>query len=438
MIASDSGSQPATGLLSDTASWHALDAAEVMRQLDATCAGLGSAAAEARRQRFGENALPTAPPPSIWVRLLRQLADPLVGALLVAAAVASAVAVVEGASEDSLLVRFSDAIAIVTIVLLNTALGLAQEQRAGKALEALRKLSTGTARVLRDGHWQSLPLTVLVPGDIVALEAGDAVPADLRVLEAHEFATVEASLTGEARPTTKTTTPQTEGAPLAERRNLLFLGTHIARGTGRGVVVETGARTALGRIGALVADEAQPKTPLELRLAHFGRVILLVCIVVAAGLFALGITIGEHPWPMLLLTAVSLAVAAIPEGLPAITTITLALGMERMATRGAIVRKLPAVETLGSATIICSDKTGTLTENAMNVQRLFTGDGHYRLRGTGYEPEGTLLDESGGKLAVLPPALQRLLECGALCGTTHLMRGDDGLRHVVGDPTEAA
>ena len=361
-------------------------------------------------------------------RIGKQLVDPLVLALLVAAVIAAVVATTEEGGS------YADTIAILLIVVLNAALGLFQESKAEAALSALERMAAPNAKRVSNGEVAVVDAAELVPGDIVELEAGDAVPADLRLLDSTELAIEEAALTGESVPTDKKHDAVVDAeTEVADRVNMAFTGTIVTRGRTRAVVVETGARTQLGRIGAMLRETKREATPLEKRLARLGKVILIACIVISAAVFAIGMVQATHSWTFLLLIAVSLAVAAIPEGLPAITTITLALGMQRMARRGAIVRKLPAVETLGSATIICTDKTGTLTENAMTVREIHTLAAKHEVTGEGYAPDGAIQGVDGE----LGEAVERLLRTGVLCNTAKLSKEDSGWQ-VLGDPTEGA
>ncbi len=412
--------------------------------------GLSAANVEKARARFGRNELPKGERPSAIIQFLSQFANPFVGALLAAAAVAVVIAVVQGhgeAGSQGFLSRYGDAIAIMLIVMANAILGFLQERRAEKALDALQKLGAPMANVVRDGKPQQVAAVELVPGDLLKLEAGDLVPADARLLQAHAVQTDESALTGESTPVGKDARDVAESdAPIGERNCMVFLGTTITAGTTSAVVTATGPATELGRIGTLMATAGDEKTPLEERLENFGKKILWACLAISVLLFAWGMIAGSKHWSLLLLEAVSLAVAAIPEGLPAITTITLALGMGRMAERGAQVRKLPAVETLGSASVICSDKTGTLTQNEMTVREVWAGGVKYRVTGLGYEPDGAILRadresmtphvaQEGSELAA---PLERLLRTAALCNNARFARDDDGVRKVVGDPTEGA
>ncbi len=401
--------------------------------------GLGRRDVEARRVRCGPNRLPEPPRPSEVLRFVRQLGNPLVLTLLAAAAVTIAVALSRAGAGGSTLSRFGDAIAITTIVLLNAILGYAQERKAEAALDALRRMTAPRARVRRDGAVAVIDADELVPGDIVEIEAGDAVPADLRLLQASDLAATEASLTGESTSSSKdAAAPIAPDAPLADRATMLFHGTTVVRGRGRAVVVATGASTEIGKIGAAIAGAGGEPTPLERKLRDFGQRVLWACLAVSAALFAWGALGTRRPWHELLLEAVSFAVAAIPEGLPAITTITLALGMQRMARRGAVVRRLPAVETLGAATVICTDKTGTLTQNEMTVRAVFTAGQRYEVSGEGYAPDGQIR-AAGSAGGPLDSSMHELLESAVLCTSAVLRReASTGSWEVLGDPTEGA
>ncbi len=408
--------------------WHTRTSSDVAAELEVDLTvGLHERDIDARRERFGRNAVPEPPKKHPLLAFFSQFADPLVGALLVAAVVAASVAASgqEGAS-------WPDTIAILLIVLLNAALGFYQERRAETALSALRKLSAPRAKVLRDGELKDVDAASLVPGDVIDLESGAAVPADSRVFEAVDFAVSEAPLTGESVPVDKDTEPNELDTTLADRSSMVFSGTTVARGHARAIVVGTGVDTEIGRIGKLISEAKRTPTPLEQRLARLGRAILVACLLISALVFVIGLIRGTGSISVLLLVAVSLAVAAIPEGLPAITTITLALGMQRMAKRGAIVRKLPAVETLGSATIICSDKTGTLTQNAMTVRIVQTAEERFDVTGEGYDFAGRL-EKDGKPVETLSTPLEHLLKVSALCNTTTFQE-EDGERRVVGDP----
>jgi Ca2+-transporting ATPase len=431
-----------------------LDRMEVSSQ-----AGLAESDVTRRLATYGPNRLPEAKKKSNLLRLLEQFVNPLVLTLLAAAAIAVVVGITSG-SHESFLGRFGDAIAILLIVVLNAFLGYYQERRAEAALDALQKMSAPNARVRRGNKLVVVPAEQVVPGDILELEAGDSVAADARLVQTIDLSTEEAALTGESAAIAKDAmAPVARDAPLADRVTMVFTGTTVVRGKGRAVVTATGARTELGRIGEMMREVGDQKTPLEERLESFGQQILRACLALSAVLLLWGFVRGGRPWHELLLEAVSLAVAAIPEGLPAITTITLALGMQRMAKRGAIVRKLPAVETLGAATIIASDKTGTLTQNEMTVRAVFAGSKRYVVTGQGYDPTGGFRavddgaasgpkppradarDEQGGTELTgdLPKPLVYTLTTAALCNNAHLDKDPETKRwKVVGDPTEGA
>jgi Ca2+-transporting ATPase len=405
--------------------------------------GLDPAEADARLATHGPNRLPEPERKSNLLRVLEQFTNPLVLTLLAAAAIAVVVGITSS-HDVGFLGRFGDAIAILLIVVINAFLGFYQERRAEAALDALQKLSAPNARLRRGGKILVVPAESVVPGDTLELEAGDSVAADARLVQTIDFSTEEAALTGEAAAIVKDAlAPVAEDAPLADRVTMVFTGTTVVRGKGRAVVTATGTHTELGRIGEMMREVGDQKTPLELRLDRFGSQILRACLALSAVLLGWGLFRGGRRWSDLLLEAVSLAVAAIPEGLPAITTITLALGMQRMAKRGAIVRKLPAVETLGAATIIASDKTGTLTQNEMTVRTVYAGGVEYAVSGDGYEPTGTFRPKDGEELTgKLPKPLGYTLTTAALCNNAQLSQDNSpeggGAWKVVGDPTEGA
>jgi Ca2+-transporting ATPase len=383
-------------------------------------AGLDDEEAKARLAKDGRNELPKQPGPNWFKRLIAQFANPIVLTLLGAAVIATVTA-------------------ILLIVVMNAVLGFYQERRAEAALDALEKMQTPNARVRRGNVVQIIAAVELVKGDVLELEAGDAVPADARLLQTANLFAEESSLTGESVPVGKDAKAVVASdAMIGDRGNMLFVGTNLVRGKGRAVVVATGGGTEIGKLSALIHGVQQGKTPLEEKLDDFGKKILWVCLGLSALLFTRGMIAGNRGIPELLLEAVSLAVAAIPEGLPAITTITLALGMQRMAKRGAIIRKLAAVETLGAATVICSDKTGTLTQNEMTVREVYAGGVTYAVTGQGYDPQGEIVDPRDGKAVDKPnKTLRHLLATIALCNNADLVRKEGSWR-VTGDPTEGA
>jgi P-type Ca2+ transporter type 2C len=424
---------------------HTEDAGTVLARLgtDPT-RGLSEEEAARRLAQDGSNELPQPEGKSALSRIVEQFSNPIVLTLLAAAVIA----LIDGASRtgEPILVRFGDATAILIIVAINAVLGFAQESRAEAALAALETMQTPNARVRRDGTTRVVAASGLVAGDVLELEAGDAVPADARLLQTIGLFAEESALTGESVPVAKDARAAcADDAPLGDRGTMLFVGTNVVRGKAVAVVVATGPRTELGHLSALIHRHRDRTTPLEEKLDGFGKRILWGCLALSGVLFARGMIRGDRSWHELLLEAVSLAVAAIPEGLPAITTITLALGMQRMAKNGAIIRKLAAVETLGAATVICTDKTGTLTQNAMTVREIFAGGTRYRATGGGYDPAGAVLDSDGQTIATPQSApqgptrgpLRDLLSTIALCNNAALQHRDGAWR-VQGDPTEGA
>jgi len=349
-----------------TPQWHTLSVEEAALALDVDFVrGLAAAEAGARLQRHGPNALPEAKRRPAWRIFLDQFADFMILVLLAAAVITGVI----GDPEDT--------IAIAVIILLNAVIGFIQEYRAEKAMAALKKLAAATTRVRRDGQVLEIPTEALVPGDLVLLEAGNLVPADLRLLEAARLKMMEAALTGESHAVDKTAEPLPgRELPLPDRHNMAYKGTVVSYGRGAGVVVATGLATELGKIATLLAGAEEVKTPLQKRLARFGSRLAVAVLAICVIIFVAGILRGEAA-VLMFLTAVSLAVAAIPEALPAVVTISLALGAYRMVKQHALIRRLPAVETLGSITIICSDKTGTLTQNRMHAEA-FYADGVYQ------------------------------------------------------------
>ena len=342
--------------------WHARPEADVLRALGTRAEGLSWEEARFRLDRHGRNQLPVAKGPSAFALLAKQVTSPLIYALLASAAVAFAFGEVE------------DGVVVLAVVVLNTVIGLAQEFRAGRAIAALSELVTEPARVRREGDWAELPAEELVPGDVVAVAEGERVSADVRLLETQGLRTQEAALTGESTPVDKRPATVAASTPLAERQNLLHAGTLVAAGSGHGVAVATGASTELGRISSLIEEADVLETPLTAELDRIGRAITLAIGIVAV---LLGLAAGARGFPLsdAALAAISVAVAAVPEGLPAVVTIALAIGVQRMARRRAIIRRLPAVETLGSTTVVASDKTGTLTQNRLSVQSIWTPSG---------------------------------------------------------------
>jgi Ca2+-transporting ATPase len=406
--------------------WH-LDVEEVASKLGSSVrAGLSAEAAAEKLRSVGPNELQEKKGRGPLAIFLDQFKSLMIGVLIAAALIAG------------FLKEWVDTVAILAIVILNAILGLIQEYRAEKSLAALKKLSAPSSKVIRDGVARVVPARELVPGDLVEIEAGDYVPADSRVLwHTGNFTVQEASLTGESTPVSKTDIALEEKeVPLAERANILYMGTSVVSGKARALVAETGMETELGRIAGLIQEIRKETTPLQRKLEQFSKFLVYLCFALVAMVFGLELLRGGQLIDMFL-TSVSLAVAAIPEGLPAVVTIALALGVQRMVRRHVLIRKLPSVETLGCATVICSDKTGTLTKNEMTVRAVWTSREDFEVTGTGYVPSGEF--RAGGH-KVDPcdhPDLVKTLVAGVLCNNARLTV-DGGNVSVFGDPTEIA
>ena len=414
----------------DGTPWHALDVGSAVERLatDSRC-GLDTEAIGKLRIRYGPNELPAAGRRPLWMVFVNQFRSPLIYLLFGAAAVAL------------LLHETKDAIVIFVVVLLNALIGAYQEGRAEHALAALRRLSSQKARVVRAGREQVVDARDLVPGDVLVLAAGDAVTADARVTDHAALQIAEAALTGESVPVSKTTGAIARASVLADRTNMVYAGTHVTAGRARAVVVATGTATEIGHIAALAEGSRPPKTPLEQRIETFGRYLM----VVAAVVFALFVVVGlsaRVPLAEIMMVGISQVVGLIPEGLPVAMTVALAVGVQRMARRRAIVRRLSAVETLGSTTVICSDKTGTLTRNEMTVTALWlAGRGMLAVTGAGYAPEGKLLQPGGAAISLeSADDVLRLIEACLLCNDAQVLGPDDRdpRWRTIGDPTEAA
>ncbi|MBY9082297.1 calcium-translocating P-type ATPase, SERCA-type [Paenibacillus sp. HN-1] len=390
-------------------SWHRLSSEELLKTFAVSPQrGLGPEEAEARLKEHGPNELSEGERISPLTILLNQFKDFMVLVLMGATLV------------SGLLGEYLDAITIVAIIVLNGILGFVQEFRAERSLRALKQLSAPSAKALRDGTVEHIPASRLVPGDIVLLESGDRVPADVRWLECSALTCEESALTGESLPVSKHADPiPAEEVPVGDQKNIGFMGTMVTRGTGRAIVVRTGMDTEMGTIADLIQNTDSQETPLQRRLEQLGKILIYLSLALTVVVVLAGILHGQ-PAVSMFLAGVSLAVAAIPEGLPAIVTIALALGVQRMIKRNAIVRKLPSVETLGCASVICSDKTGTLTQNKMTVTRVWNGGRALEVTGEGYAPTGAVLDK--GKPADMKhdPSLRRLLQIGALCNNAEI------------------
>ncbi len=408
--------------------WHQASAGEICFSLETDPAqGLACGEAAERLAKGGANAFPELKPRPWWNLFLGQFASPLIYILFVAAVIA---AVME---------HRGDAFVILLVVFMNALIGTFQEGRAERSMDSLRKLSALMVRVRRGGREEIIKAAELVIGDMVLLAAGDAVAADARLVEAAALEAAEAALTGESLPVAKHSGPLAGDTLLADRRNMVYSGTHIAAGRGLAVVVATGLNTEVGKIARLTAAAVEPRTPLELRIQQFGRYLVGAAVLLFGLVIALGLGRGM-PFGEVLMIAISQMVSMVPEGLPVAMTIALSVGMQRMARHGAIVRRLAAVETLGSTSIICSDKTGTLTKNEMTVTELwFPGGRQLEVTGAGYAPEGDLL-EAGQAVPVSDAPVRALLEAVALCNDAQLVPPERDVTRwrPLGDPTETA
>jgi Ca2+-transporting ATPase len=399
------------------ADWYKVSAIEATELLDVDpTTGLSTSEAEARLGDFGFNRLKEMPPRSRWLLLLDQFKGLLILVLIGAAILAASIG------------DITDAAVILVVVLINAYLGFSQERRAEQSLAALKRMLAPTAEVRRNGETVTLSAENLVPGDIVLLGPGDRVPADGRVITAHGFEVDESSLTGESRTVGKQVEPLSgEDVPLAERANLFYMNTTVTRGRAEMVVTATGMYTQLGMLADMLGSAEESPTPLQLQLDDLGKRLALIAVIVVLFMLIAGLLRGE-PWIQMVLTAIALAVAAIPEGLPAVVTVTLAIGLQRMARNQAIVKRLAAVETLGCTSVICTDKTGTLTVNQMTARQIYTGGQILRVSGEGYDTRGEIISNDGGL-----PDLEPLLLTITLCNDTQLRGGK-----VNGDPMEGA
>nr|WP_300003364.1 calcium-translocating P-type ATPase, SERCA-type [Tissierella sp.] len=406
--------------------WYMKSQNEVLKELETNLEkGLTQAEVEARLEKYGPNSLKEEKKRSLFSRILAQFADFLV-LILIAAAIVS---VFVGES--------TDAIVIIAIVILNAFLGVYQEGKAEKSLDALKKMSSPTAKVVRNGKSSVVDAATLVPGDIVLLDAGDIMPADLRFMESSNLKIEEASLTGESVPVEKNSNDEySEEVSLGDRKNMGYMSTIVTYGRAKAIVVGTGHDTEIGKIATAIQVTDNEITPLQKQLNGLGKVLGIATIIICAIVFGVGIMQGNGALEMLMIS-ISLAVAAIPEGLPAIVTIVLALGMNRMVKRNAIVKKLVAVETLGSTTVICSDKTGTLTQNEMTVVKVYTDETVLDVTGPGYAPEGEFQQDGQRIEADSIPDLKTLLSIATLANDADIEKGEESYK-VIGDPTEGS
>ena len=448
----DHTNDQSTGVQSQEGLLHDVDpslteANKVAKALDVdTNTGLSSAEAQRRLEKFGPNQLASAPPVPKWKKFLAQFQDPLVYLLLAATVISLIAWFIERSHGTAGEVLPFDAIVIILILIVNAVLGYIQEARAEQAVEALAQMTAPQTSVLRDGKIVHINTADVVPGDIVVLGEGDTVSADGRLFAAASLRIAEASLTGESVPVGKKPDTLDSAKALGDRTNMIFNGTSVTQGTGRAIVTGTGMNTQVGKIADMLSQTDDEDTPLQKEMTHVSKILgIAVCIIAAVVLVALFITQGFHKMPDdlidSLLLAVSLAVAAVPEGLATILTVVLALGVQRMAKHNAIVKKLSSVETLGSASVICSDKTGTLTRNEMTVERIVTPSGEVQLTGTGYEPKGKMLGMGGDAIEESAPVnaeALRTIAVGAFANDGDLRQNDAGQWEIVGDPTEVS
>ncbi len=412
--------------LAETPCWHAMAEEDILLHLDTCKDGLSAAEAVARLQHYGANILRPAQTRSSLKRFAQQFHNVLVYVLL-AAALGSA-----------LLQRVTDTAVIIAVVLINALIGFIQEGKAEKALEAIRKMLSAQATVIRDGKRFAIPATELVPGDVVFVHSGDRIPADMRLIYLKNLQVQEAALTGESVPVEKNTEIQGMATPLAERHGMTFASTLVTMGQGTGIVVATAQNTEIGKISTLLAEVQRLETPLLRQMSSFGTWLSGAILGLAALTFGFGVLVRGYDASEMFIAAVGLAVAAIPEGLPAIMSVALAIGVQRMAARKAIIRKLPAVETLGSLTVICSDKTGTLTRNEMTVQSIVTSRHFFTVTRSGYTPSGTFLKNAQEVDLAAYPLLRDMTRGALLCSDATLHHDAEDGWHINGDPTEGA
>lgn len=408
-----------------TQPWHCQSVAQVLKSQDTCETGLTAAEVQRRLQRYGQNRLPAPHKKGPLARFAQQFHNVLIYVLLCAGLI------------TALLGHWIDSGVIVGVVIINALIGFVQEGKAERALDAISNMLSHQAMAIRGGIHSTVAAEELVPGDIILLQSGDKVPADVRMFKTRELRIDEAMLTGESIPSEKNTQVCNEQVPLGDRHCMAYSGTLVTHGTGTGVVVGTGIDTEIGRISEMLGKVAVLETPLLRKIAQFGRWLTLLITVITVATFVFGVTLRHYTATEMFLAAVGLAVAAIPEGLPAIITITLAIGVQRMVNRNAIIRRLPAVETLGSVTTICSDKTGTLTRNEMAVQAVALGTGVFRVSGVGYDPQGGFSCDGEPINPQERPLLGELLQAAILCNDANLLH-TDGQWQLNGDPTEGA
>ena len=423
-----------------TGTFHAEKVEEVLQSLNTSQEGLSSEEAERRLREYGPNMLQEKERIGPVQIFLRQFQDVFVLMLLAAIVISLLSVFMKGA--EATLEDYADSITIAVIVILNATVGFVQEYRSERAMEALREYAAPRARVLRDGKEKIIPAEQVVPGDVLLLESGDRIAADGRIIESFDLQTNEAVLTGESTPVEKHTRPVPADASIGDRRNMVYMGTHVIYGRGRAVVTATGMNTEFGRIAGMIQEVEEKTPPLKAKLNRFAKTLTKFIIIVCAVIFVLELIREPDALQFgnmieYFMTVVALAVSAVPEGLPAIVTIALALGARELAKHNAVIRKLAAAETLGSTTVICSDKTGTLTKGEMTVRRIYCNNQTIEVTGSGYEPEGKFILNSDPVDPKDDETLSLLLRIAVLCNNSHL-ENDNGQWRVTGDPTEGA
>jgi magnesium-transporting ATPase (P-type) len=405
--------------------WYVMDASEVFEKTGSRPEGLSENECRRRLEQYGPNRLPEGKKRGPVIRFFSQFNNLLIYVLLVSAVI------------TALMAHWVDSGVIFGVVLINAVIGFIQEGKAEKAMEAIKNMLTFQSSVIRDGSRVQVPADAVVPGDVVLVESGDKIPADMRLFKVKDLFVDEAMLTGESVPVEKSANVVSPDTVLAERHCLAYAGTLVTSGQGSGVVVGTGTNTEIGRISEMVRNIEPLQTPLLRKISQFGRQLTAVIIIVAIIVFVFGVLVRQHSAKEMFMAAVGLSVAAIPEGLPAIITITLAIGVSRMARRNAIIRRLPAVETLGSITVICSDKTGTLTRNEMTVTTVVTAEQVFVVTGSGYDPHGEIRLDDRPFPADKSPQLVEIARAGILCNDSSLNQKDEQWT-ISGDPTEAS
>ncbi len=407
--------------------WHALEAEKVVEELQSnTGDGLSNDEAKNRQQKYGKNEIPQGKKRSAWMRLLAQFHNVLIYVLIAAAVI------------TALMEHWIDTWVILAVIIINAMIGFIQEGKAEKALESIRKMLSLEAVVIRNGKKQTVDAEELVPGDVVLIKSGDKIPADLRLFKSKDLRMEESPLTGESTAVEKNTEKVDESAIIGDQTSMAFSGTVVTYGKAQGVVVNTGAQTQIGKINEMISNVEDITTPLLQQIEKFGKWLSVVILSVTAAFFAFGYFFRDYSLDELFLAAIGLIVASIPEGLPAIMTITLAIGVQRMAQRNAIIRKLPSVETLGSVNVICSDKTGTLTRNEMTAKSIVTAEKEFTVEGTGYKPEGKILYQEKEVDPEKESVLWKLLQTIRISNNSEVSKDEQGNWKLTGTPTEGA